>query len=126
VTRRVVYLAHQLSGTEAEMRANRAFASRWAAFLAVNFEVAVECSWIVLSSQWDETPENRARGLACDLALVERCDELVMVGPRISGGMRLEAGHAASKGLPVVDLTQLPMDPQAVALRWARIRGLVT
>jgi len=117
--RRVTYVAHCLSApTRAGIEENRADAARWAAFLGMHFSVAPECSWIVLTGMWDETPENRARGLECDLALVERCDELVMVGPRVSEGMMLESEHARKHGKPVYDLTRLSMDPETVALAW--------
>ncbi len=125
MSRRAVYLAHQLSGTEAEMRANRESASRWAAFLVVHFDVAIECSWVVLTSVLKETEENRKRGLECDLVLVGCCRELVMVGPRVSDGMRIEATHMVTVvGAPVYDLTGLEMDPKTIALAWEASRWL--
>jgi len=120
LNRRPIYLAHPLNAPTREgIEANRKSAAKWAAFLAVHFNVAPECSWIVLTGELEETNENRARGLECDLVLVEQCRELVMVGPRISDGMRLEATHMVQVvGGPVYDLTGLPMDPQTIALAW--------
>ncbi len=120
MSRRPVYLAHPLNAPTREgIEANRKSAAQWAAFLAVNFDVAPECSWIVLTGELEETDENRARGLACDLVLVEQCRELVMVGPRVSYGMRLEATHMVVEvGGPVFDLTGVPMEAQAVASAW--------
>jgi hypothetical protein len=120
VSRRPIYLAHQLSADTREgIDANRKSAARWAAFLVEHFNVAVECSWIVLTGELEETPENRKRGLECDLVLVEQCRELVMVGPKISSGMLLEATHMVTEvGGPVYDLTKLAMDPLVIAQAW--------
>lgn len=120
MTKRVVYLGHPLNAPTLEgIEANRQEAARWAAFFATYFDVAPECSWIVLSGELGDGPESRERGLAIDLALVGRCPELVMVGPRVSDGMRLEATHMVTEvGGPVYDLTGLPRDPKTIALAW--------
>lgn len=122
--RSVVYLAAPLTAETREgIEQNRKNAARWAAFLVEHFNVAVECTWIVLTGELEETEENRKRGLECDLALVERCDELWMVGGRVSSGMRLESDHARKRGLRVVDLTALgvvpPFDAEIVRLALA-------
>src|SRR5690606_9619237 len=92
------------------MRQNRLKASTWCAWIASTFRVATVADWIILSSHLPETPENREFGLECDKALIERCDELWMVGPQVSGGMQIEAGHAHDKFRPVYDLVGLSMD----------------
>lgn len=98
----VVYLAAPLSAPTREgIEANRAAAAKWAAWIAVTFRVAVVADWIWMTGELAETPENRALGLAADCSLVRRCDVLVMVGPRVSEGMRLESAHAKA----VVDWT---------------------
>jgi hypothetical protein len=124
MSKKVIYLAHQLNAPTREgIEANRRSAAKWAAFLALHFDVAPECSWIVLTGELEETEENRKRGLEIDLALVEKCRELVMVGPRISDGVRIEATHMVTVvGGPVYDLTGLPMDPQTIALAWEASR----
>lgn len=119
--RKVIYLAAPLTAPTREgIERNRTNAGCWAAWLVVHFNVAVECTWVVLTGQLEETPENRKRGLECDLALVERCDELWLVGGRVSSGMQLEADHARKRGLRVVDLTALglvpPFDAELVRL----------
>jgi hypothetical protein len=113
--KKVVYLAHPLSAPTREgIEANRKNAARWAAWLVVNFDVAIECTWVVLTGELEETDDNRKLGLDCDLALVERCDELWMVGGRVSSGMQLESDHARGKGKRVVDLTALGRDVPAL------------
>ena len=37
------------------------------------------------------------RGLADDLAAVERCDAIVLVGGRVSSGMAMERDHAKAQ-----------------------------
>jgi len=111
--RRPVYVAHPLNAPTAEEREqNRQRAARWCAWLSRRYLIAPVADWIVLSSQWDETAENRAMGLEIDRVLVELCGTIVLVGPRISDGMRFEAEWARV----VVDLTGLLSDaPQAYA-----------
>jgi hypothetical protein len=106
--RRVVYVAHPLNApTREAMDANRENAARWCALIAKTFKFGTIADWIVLSSQWDETTENRELGLALDLTLLGRCDELWLVGGRISAGMAIELEHARKIGLRIVDLTSL-------------------
>jgi hypothetical protein len=84
---KIVYIAHPLNAPTEEARAaNRENAAKWAA-------------WIVLSGVLSE--DHRELGLACDLALIERCAEVWLVGGRVSPGMRIEADHAHRKGIPV-------------------------
>jgi hypothetical protein len=101
---KVVYVAHQL-GSGADRDANRASASEWTGWIARTFNVAVSCDWIVLSGQWPETPENRALGIATDLEMVSRADEVWCVGPRMSPGMETEAEHGRRLGKRVYDFT---------------------
>jgi hypothetical protein len=104
--RRVVYVAHQLTSQDpAVMDQNRRRAAEWCVWLCQHFEVATVADWIVLSSVLEETPETRALGIDCDLTLIPRCDLLVLVGLRISDGMRQEIGVARAHGVPVIDLT---------------------
>ncbi|HEY3495495.1 MAG TPA: hypothetical protein VGK73_12450 [Polyangiaceae bacterium] len=103
---RVVYIAHRLnSPTREGIEKNRADASKWVGWLAREFDIAPIADWIVLTGQWDESL--RERGLAIDLALIERADEVWLVGPRVSEDMSIEAAHAMRLGKPVHDLTGL-------------------
>jgi hypothetical protein len=102
---RSIYVAHPLgAGTDREQ--NRANAARWCGWIAKTFRVATVADWIVLSGVWDESPENRALGLEIDKALIERCDELWMVGGRVSEGMAIEAAHARGQTTIVRDFTK--------------------
>ena len=103
---KVVYMAHPLGAGDDRER-NRENAARWMAWLVDTFGVAVIADWIVLSGEWPETAANRERGLAFDMALVGRCDEVWLVGGRVSEGMAMEAARAIELGKRVVDLTAL-------------------
>jgi len=100
----VVYVAHPLGhGDDREL--NRTNAAQWCAYLAEAHGIAPVAPWIVIAGVWEET--KRALGFEIDLAIIERCDELWLVGGRITEGMALEAEHAAACGITVRDLTSL-------------------
>jgi hypothetical protein len=68
--------------------------------------VSVCADWIIKLEGWeDDGPEDRERNILRNLAVIERCEEIWLVGSRISEGMRLELEHARKHGLAVVDLT---------------------
>jgi hypothetical protein len=103
---RVVYLAHALSAPTREgIEANRARGARWAAWILKTYRVAVIADWIWCTGELEETQENRTLGLAMDVELVSRADEVWLVGERISEGMRIEATQAFRLGKMVFDLT---------------------
>lgn len=100
---KVVYMAHPVSG---DIPGNLAKARRWVRFLERTYDVAVVASWITECEIWDDTnPAHRAAGLKRDLAVLRRCDELWLVGPQISKGMRFEAEHAKAHSIPIRDMT---------------------
>lgn len=113
---KVVYVAHRL-GAGPDREENRKRAQKWVGYIAANYDVAPIADWILLSGEWDESM--RERGLAIDFALIERCDEVWLVGDNVSPGMRMEANHAATLGKPVLDLTgiadhgQVPFFPSS-------------
>ena len=96
MSKKLVYVAHPL-GDGADRAENCKRASKWVAWAAEQ-GVAPVCTWIVLASQWDES--RREEGLAIDCALIERCDEVWAVGPRVSPGMHVELTHAKKHGVP--------------------------
>ena len=103
---KVVYVAHPLSGPDRD--ANIARAARWCAW-AFKSGFAPVADWIVLASQLDES--YREPGLRADCALIKRCDEVWLVGGRVSEGMRIEAAAAKLVGLSVKDMTALGEEP---------------
>lgn len=100
---KVIYMAHPLSG---DIAGNLERAKAWLRWIEEHHNVAVVASWITECEVWDDNnPDHRAAGLARDLAVLVRCDELWLVGPRISSGMRAEAEVAIGRGIPVIDMT---------------------
>lgn len=113
---KVVYMAHPLG--DGEQRAvNVLNASQWFGFLCSNFKVAVTADWILIASIWKE--DRRELGLEIDKAIVRKCDEIWLVGGRISPGMAIERDVAISCGITVRDLTgfgyTVPVDASGIA-----------
>jgi hypothetical protein len=76
--------------------------------------VVVLCMWVIDCEVLDDdTPEQRALGLAHDFAIIPRCDEIWAVGGRISGGMNQEINQGVEAGVPLCDLTYLGDEPPA-------------
>lgn len=98
---RVVYIAHPYGGS-ADLRER---AKRWFRWAAVHQRVSPVADWIIMTELLDET--NREFGLKCDVALVKRCDEVWLVGGRVSPGMKVES----DAGRLVRDLTSLGPEP---------------
>lgn len=128
----VAYLAHPVSAPDqAGVDVNLANARAWLRWLVENTPWAVSAPWMPYVETLDE-PTHRARGLADDLAMLERHDLIVLVGGRVSAGMALERGHAVKRGLRVLDLTRMgaspPEDPTVVRCdddaRWHGLRDL--
>ena len=108
----VIYLAHPLSG---DVAANLARAQRWVRYLETEHCVAVVASWITECQIWDDdNAEHRAAGLRRDCAVLARCDEVWLVGGRISNGMAYEAAYARQCEIPVVDMTSLGDEPPEI------------
>lgn len=104
VVSRLIYMAHPLGG---DVSGNLERAKAWLRYLTEgNPWVAFACQWVVECEIWDDAdPEERRKGIGRCLAMVERCDELWLVGPRVSSGMAREAAHAKEFGVQVVDFT---------------------
>lgn len=74
-------------------RANLDRAMAWLAWLRRSFpETTFIAPWIasILAGEDDVDPSQPEAGLRDDCAVVERCDGIVLVGPRISEGMERE------------------------------------
>ena len=109
---RVVYLAAPVAGAVAE---NVARAKRWLRWAWRIPDIVPIAPWLtpveLFAADADDDHEARELGLLRDCAVVARCDELWLVGGRISEGMRREAAAAARAGLVVTDLTGLGKEP---------------
>lgn len=95
-SRKVVYLAHPLSG---DWEGNIASARRYA-------EAAARSGWAPVAPYLTlygllHEPVDRELGLEIDLAMVGVCDEVWVCGDRVSSGMRIELGHAMLEDIPI-------------------------
>jgi hypothetical protein len=124
-TKKLAYLAHPLGPDGPQRDANREAASKIMADLQAKHQDRVfVASWITLSGQWSETPENRKLGLECDLALLEHCQEIWLAGPEISNGMRVELDHAMGLGLRVIDQTYT-LERKTVSVSQPQVQAMV-
>lgn len=116
---RVIYLAHPVGAPTVEgVQANLASARDWLRFLiGACPDVAFCVSWLPYLNVLEDTGASRERGLRDDCEMVRRCDAVLMVGDRVSAGMRREADCAHV----VIDGTGLPREDVAVDVnQWAR------
>jgi hypothetical protein len=105
---KVVYLAHPLRGPDRAENLRRARAwFRW----ALTKGVAVVMDWLLLA---EELPDDDELWMSFCVELVERADEIWLVGGRVSEGMAIERAHAEIHGVRVRDLTDLGAEPPIV------------
>jgi len=106
----VAYLAHPLAG---DMPGNAARGVRWLAHLQrAEPDIAFVAPWLAYVHAGDDnSPRARLRGLRDMTAIAARCDGIVLVGGRISDGMRLELEAVRSAGGWVSDLTAYGEEP---------------
>lgn len=123
--KKVVYLCHPV-GAESVVgiNANLARARRWLKALVDATDWSIVVSWMPYVEALDEAGY-RERGLADDLAVIERCNGVVLVGGRVSSGMALERDHALAVNLPVFDLTGLGDEPPSTFLLRDHIERVV-
>lgn len=163
MTRAILYVAHPVSPTDAEMaiasgsistlptmtvaiNRNLKRAMRWLDWLRRSFpETTFVAPWIasILAGADDSDPVQREAGMLDCLATIERCDGIVLVGDRISSGMRRETEHGTHRLLSgcswfslaptlgdvpefqVYDLTKLGAEPPARVTSGALFRSWI-
>lgn len=114
----VAYLAHPVGAgvrpEDLERRQNNlANTLAWLQFLVDVTSWAISVPWLPYVQRLDEGTY-RARGIADDLACLERCDILVAVGGQWSPGMQAERRAAEEHAIPIVDLTSWGFAPPAI------------
>lgn len=98
--RKLVFVAHPLSG---DVTGNLILAKTWLRWL---INENPDCSFCLGWAPYcevldDDDPEHRERGIRDGMEMLSRCDELWMVGSRLSNGMADERDKAIALGLPV-------------------------
>jgi hypothetical protein len=106
----VVYMAHPIGG---DPEGNLARARRWMRWILDHYPMVAVCvPWLPYVEVLDDyDPEHRDRGVRDDLEILKRCDEVWLVGDRVSPGMEAEKWLAISLGKVVVDFTQTGLVP---------------
>lgn len=120
----VAYLAHPVGpgSTVAELEArqrNIANTHAWLRFLVDHTDFAISVPWLPYVQTLEELTY-RERGIADDLAGLERCDLVILCGGQVSAGMAKERELAIKLGMPVVDLTSFGYHPPALDEERAR------
>lgn len=102
---KVIFMAHPVAGAVEE---NLAHARLWVKWIEDTFHVAVCSTWITECEIYDDSnPKQRETSFKRNFTMMERCDELWLVGTHVSGGMAEEREFAKGIGLPVIDFTVL-------------------
>lgn len=75
-------------------------ARRWYRQLSLAFpSVAFLAPWVLNCECFEDTDSYRRAGIARNCEIIRRCDELWLVGPRVSPGMVVEAEFAERLGM---------------------------
>lgn len=100
----VAYLAHPVGGdVEKNLEAAKAMYRHYTVIFPW---VALVAPWITECELWDDAdPEQRRAGLERCKAVVAKCDELWLCGPRVSEGMAIECEAAMAAGVVMIDRT---------------------
>lgn len=81
-------------------------AREWLAAITESVDVSLVATWISeVEVIGDDDPAQRKAGLARCMAVIHRCDAIVLVGGSISPGMEQEDRFAFNQGIPRLDLT---------------------
>jgi hypothetical protein len=101
---RIIYVACPLTPTSTETRHLNIHRAKtiYEVLCYKHPDHAFLMPWVMNAEVFQETRANRDLGMMRNYAIIERCDELWLVGPRVSEGMVLEADYAKRKGLVVV------------------------
>jgi hypothetical protein len=101
---RLIYLAAPLSPIRTETRDSNIHRAKviYEALSLKHHDLAFLALWILNAEIFDETEVNRELGMKRNFTIINRCDELWLVGPRVSPGMAAEEAHAARCGIPVI------------------------
>lgn len=120
----LAYLAHPLGpGSSPEDLARRqdnvAGALAWLQWLVDHTSWAVVAPWLPYVQRLPEETY-RERGIEDDLAVLERCDVVVLVGGIVSPGMTKELATAKENGIAHVDLTSWGPTPPTLPIESGR------
>jgi hypothetical protein len=107
-----IYLAHPLKG---DIQKNLELARLWYKWACTHYwpDHCFNAMWILNVEVFDDDSSvDRYRGMQRNLQGIKRCDELWLLGPRVSEGMVEEAEFARRCQIPVYDLTTEALHPK--------------
>ncbi len=110
----ITYIAHPVGSDPVERKKNLENVQKWFLWLIHHTDWTLNVPWFIYVSNLDET--YRKRAMRDDLAILNTCNAIVLVGGRISEGMSEELGLAQAKGLRVFDLTKHGYSPDDVSI----------
>lgn len=112
----IVYLAHPVGQDEEVRKQNLVNVQKWFLWLIANTDWTINVPWFIYVSNLDES--HRKRALRDDLAILDTCHAICLVGGKLTGGMAMELGLAQTKNLKVFDLLsagfEVPADDTAI------------
>jgi hypothetical protein len=100
--RKLAYMSHPVAGDAMNNIARACCILRTLIMTYPTYVVIAP--WIVECEIFDE-PDAAVTGMQRNRSILQRCDELWLVGPRISSGMRQEQSWAQEYGLVIRDFT---------------------
>jgi len=108
---KLTYLAHPV-GSDADRAANLERVRRWFRWALDEYlDSAIVVPWLPYCQNLAETPDNRKRGIRDDLAVLSRCDAILLCGGWLSPGMDAELTLARKLGLEVINRLCLGNEP---------------
>jgi hypothetical protein len=109
---RVLFMSHPVAG---DVPANLARARRWYRWLQwAAPDCAIVCQWLTaieVLGENDADPVQRERGIRRSELVAQRCDGVLLVGGRVTEGLRREAAACVLGGGGVHDFTYLGDEP---------------
>lgn len=109
---KLVYIASPLRGenpSEKEYKKNIKQAAKYCE-MACSLGVIAFAPHLYFTQFYNDTiPKQREKGLKMGISMLEKCEELWVMGTQISHGMRGEIAHAKSIGIPVYNV-EMPDD----------------
>lgn len=112
----IVYLAHPLGlppggkgSPRKVIKENIRLAKSWLRWAIETYPLVTPiCPWVMTCEVLDDQNlDHRARGFQMNQVTLSRCDQIWLLGPRTSNGMREEGVWMAGWGKPVLDATYL-------------------
>lgn len=97
---KVVFIAHPLRGDEEKNLKN---VERYIRFAIAQKNIHPCCPWYAMVKALDDRNDrHRLRGLQANFAILARCDELWVCGPKITEGVKEEIEVAQTWRIPIV------------------------